>query len=117
MRYPGWKGVVISTSAYEIGVVLDSRCTGQIDMLTSRMCCWNMLPGPSLSSDTCTTIVRCIAGWMHSTYNELVALRLKPVTDAKLRFPLVSADWEQTNEEQTCLVLNRTQETLLFLGS
>lgn len=54
---------------------------------------------------------------MHSTYNELVALRLKPVTDAKLRFPLVSADWEQTNEEQTCLVLNRTQETLLFLGS
>lgn len=57
----------------------------RIETLTSTMCCWNTLPGPSLSSETCTTTVGTPRDRYRSTYNELVALGLEPVANAKLR--------------------------------
>ena len=49
------------------------------------MCCWNTLPGPSLSSETykaCQNIAMRVA---FLTYNKVVACSCEPLVEAELR--------------------------------
>lgn len=83
VKYPGWKGVVIRTSA--CGTAQPRSVEREGRGLTSAMCFWKSLSGPSLLSETCIYALRTAAKQqIQATHNELVALRFEPLAQAEL---------------------------------